>query len=684
MEINYSKKQINPLISKYCINVEKNTVFQSLILMFNEQPNYQVWAIKAVFEGIATVDDIKNIHDWAENNSTEIKNLIKGNIVSYKTKTDFANLFREMNGIEKIKFVSDIINRFNTAQRKMLKDNILSHANNGFEAENSSNFNKYYEIFKGIATLAKHRQEKLISTSSAIDNFPFLMEHISNALKETYSWEKNDMLGYMARNCKDCSMVYENGNIVVVNVNSFDSSKKLCGGGRTGWCLTRQESYFKQYTKDNNNAKQYFVFNFDKREDHELAHIGVSVNPSRGITHSHTTRNNNLMGTLSIDGKNMNIYGVLEHLGIPKNVFIHFSENKNFTWTIDSFLEYIGKNKEHVGLSYSGDNRIIVYAFNKKGFNDILNHTFLSGDNFRFNNDTKNYILLDFNLPKDDDKAIVTMTYNKDQYKIDTLQTIFTGYNVNVTHENYLQKIGIDSDMYLNREDVDPKILLHKYIDEKNERAAIELLKKYGTDLDINYEFNSKIPVFSIIENNLFNLFGELINMPNFDNNVKDFTCENLFQSLLYKYLSDNEYDKTNVENDKKMINKIIEADNFDINVVDMNDDTAMHIICSDNKHSLNWVFDKMISKANINLNIVNDFNCTPLGSAIISKNIHAIKALLSRKDVIVREEDYELASNHGIDLKSMVEDSNNTKVNVSTTSTEQSFAELFAKALGL
>ena len=82
MEINYSKKQINPLISKYCINVEKNTVFQSLILMFNEQPNYQVWAIKAVFEGIATVDDIKNIHDWAENNSTEIKNLIKGNIVS--------------------------------------------------------------------------------------------------------------------------------------------------------------------------------------------------------------------------------------------------------------------------------------------------------------------------------------------------------------------------------------------------------------------------------------------------------------------------------------------------------------------------------------------------------------------------------------------------------------------------
>ena len=51
-EIIYSKKQINPLVEKYKINVEKNMVFQSLITMFKEQTNYQIWAIKSVFENV--------------------------------------------------------------------------------------------------------------------------------------------------------------------------------------------------------------------------------------------------------------------------------------------------------------------------------------------------------------------------------------------------------------------------------------------------------------------------------------------------------------------------------------------------------------------------------------------------------------------------------------------------------
>ena len=49
-EIIYSKKQINPLVEKYKINVEKNMVFQSLITMFRDQPNYQIWAIKTVLK----------------------------------------------------------------------------------------------------------------------------------------------------------------------------------------------------------------------------------------------------------------------------------------------------------------------------------------------------------------------------------------------------------------------------------------------------------------------------------------------------------------------------------------------------------------------------------------------------------------------------------------------------------
>lgn len=681
MEINYSKKQINPLVEKYHINAETNVVFQSLIVLFNEQPNYQVWAIKSVFEGIATVDDIKNIQQWAVENPTEIKNLTKGNIVSYKTKSDFAKLFNEMNGLNQIKFVSDMINHFNTTQRKMLKDRILGSINNGIEAVNSATFREYFELFKGVSTLPKHRQEKMISTASAINSdYNFLISHIKTALAETYAWEKNDMLGYMARNCKDCSIAYEKDNIVVAIIRSFDSSKKLCGGGRTGWCLTRQESYFNNYTRDNDHAEQFFIFNFDKREDHQLAHIGVSVNPKRGITHAHTTRNDNLMSKLNIDNQNVNIHDVINLLGIPKNVFVHFKENSAYEWNVDSFLKMLENSKETMSLSYSGGNRFIVNVHTKSGLKNLLGHTFINIDNFSFSsNNNKFYVMLDFNVNENDDKSIVLVSYVKDQYKIDTLRNVFTGYNVDITKENYLHSIGIETDMYLNREDVDPKILLHKYIDERNEKAAIELLKKHGTNLDVNFEFNSRMPIFSVIENNMLDLFGEIVNMPNFDSSVKDFSYETLFQSLLYKYISDYEHDKSNVSNVKKMIELIIKSNNYDVNVVDYNDDTAMHITCE--YPQLYWVFEKLVSNPNANPNIVNDFNCTPLGTAIKEKNMDAVEKLLERKDVVVREEDYELAESVGINLKKFTDGRNNPN-DVQVTQVEYSFAELFERAL--
>ena len=680
MEINYSKKQINPLVEKYHINVETNVVFQSLIVLFNEQPNYQVWAIKAVFEGIATVDDIKNIQQWAIENPTEIKNLVKGNIVSYKTKTDFSKLFNEMNGLNQIKFVSDMINQFNTTQKKMLKDAILGSISNGYEAFNSPRFQKHFEMFKGVSTLPKHRQEKMISLASAInDSVTFLIEHINNALTETYTWEKNDMLGYMARNCKDCSVVYDKDNIVVATIRSFDSSKKLCGGGRTGWCLTRQESYFNNYTRDNDHAEQFFIFNFNKREDHQLAHIGVSVNPKRGITHAHTTRNDNLMSKLKIDDMNINIHDTINLLGIPKNIFVHFRQNTEYEWTIDSFLKMIEKSKELMSLSYSGGNRFIINVHNKNGLKKLVGHSFINVDNFAFNSSNKFYLMLDFNLNESDDKSIVLLSYAKDTYKIDTLRSVYTGYNVDITKDHYLQSIGIETDMYLNREDVDPKILLHKYIDEQNEKAAIELLKKHGTNLDVNFEFNSRVPIFSIIENNMLNLFGEVINMPNFDSSIKDFSFETLFQSLLYKYISDFEHDKNNLNNVKSMIQMIIKSNNYDINVVDYNDDTAMHITCE--YPQLQWVFEELVSNPTANPNIVNDFNCTPLGTAIKSKNITAINMLLARKDVVVREEDYELANSVGIDLKSLTNNRSNP-TNIKTTDVDYSFAEIIERAL--
>ena len=681
MEINYSKKQINPLISKFAINPETNNVFKSIIALFNDQTNYQVWAIKMVFDNIATLDEIIEIQKWAENNQTEIKNLIKGNIVSYKNKSDFARLKNEIVGLGNIKFVNDWINSFNTDQKKILRDVIMKNVTNGDIGANDNRFLRFHKLFKSVSTLPKHRIEKLISTSSALRDFGQLIAHIDNALKESYTWDKTDMLGYMARNCQDCELVYEKDNIVVVEVKSFNSSQKLCGGGRTGWCLTRQESYFNNYTRDNDNAKQFFIFDFSKREDHELAHVGVSVNPKRGITHAHTTRNNNLMGTLNIDNEKLNIYGALDKMGISKNIFIRFGKNNNFLWNVDAFLEWADKNKTNVSISLAKDNRIIVMCNSKSGLKNLMSHTYLNIDNISFSSNNKVYVMLDFNVEENYDNSFVVITYNKDKYGIDTMQSVYNGFNTNITRDNYLSKIGIETDMYLNRENVDPKILLHKYIEEMNERAAIELLNKHA-DLDVNFEFNNKRPIYSVIENGMANLFNKMISIASLDCNVEDTFCEKLIHSLLYSYLAAVTYDKNKVGMYESMIVSIINSKAIDINVTDFSDDTALHVCCQNPE--LLWAMNLLLENKDINVNIVNDFNCTPLGSAILKNNIKAIEILAQRNDVVVREEDYELAANKNINLDKYFSKDRKNPFTIEVSEEKKSFAELFAKALGI
>ena len=43
-DFQYPNKQLAPFIRKYSIDVERDPVFRDLMLMFEGQPNYQIWA----------------------------------------------------------------------------------------------------------------------------------------------------------------------------------------------------------------------------------------------------------------------------------------------------------------------------------------------------------------------------------------------------------------------------------------------------------------------------------------------------------------------------------------------------------------------------------------------------------------------------------------------------------------
>jgi len=682
LEVNYSKKQLNPLISKYSIDVINNEVFHKIVLMFNEQPNYQVWAIKCVFGGVCPIEVISQIKDWADKNQNEIKNLIKGNIILYKSPSDIQSLLYEMDGLSMIANTRNTINHFNTSQREMLKKVVFKNITNGLDAKSSSKFNSHAKLFKKIDLLPKHRKEHLINTSSAITDTNFLFEHINSALLASYDWDKEDMLSFMARNASDCSVVFDQGDIVILNVPSFESSKALCGNSRTGWCLTREKSYFNRYVVEPRDAKQYFLFDFSKREDDDLAHIGFTVRQSVGITNAHSTNNNNMLGSgISYKGRNVNIYDALKNCKVPNKVFMTLNKLTNFNWNMESFLKYVDKNSDIIAVCFSENNRIVVHPLNQSALNGLFDHTLINKGDYHINSNRKMYLVFDFNLEVNDDNALVIMEYCKDKYGFESLNRMVNVYNSNIKNTDYLNSVGIQTNSFLNRENINPKVLLHKLIDERNEDEAVALIANEGDEFDVNYEFSMSIPIFKAIEMKQFKVFKSIINHKMFKCETCDEFGESILMSLMFSYVCDSSSadDRKNI---KKMIDIILDSKTFDFNVQDINLDTALHTACL--KNDLNWVVDRLISKPEVDVNIINDWNCSPLGTAICSKNIEAIKMLAQRKDLNVRNEDFELANEYGVDLKGILSSASKEKSHVVETVSNEvnSLEKLFMEAL--
>lgn len=686
----YSKKQINPLIEKYQIDVETSEVFNRIITMFNDQTPYQIWAIKAVFEGICPIDVIEHVKAWAEANHSEVKNLLKGTVTAYKTKTDFASLLKEMEGLEILSRTKSTIDKFNTRQRRMLRENVIGDIRDGITARNSSVLKKWFDILSKMERLSAHRKDKLISTSSAIDDINFLFDHIKSALSATYEWNKEDMLLFKDMNASDCKVVYDVNNVVVMQVPSFASSKTLCGNGRTGWCLTREERYFNQYVKEPRDAKQFFLFDFNKREDDELAHIGFTVRKSGGIVNAHSTKNSNMLGDgISYKGGRVNIYKALSMAGVKNSTFMSLDKLKNFKWAEESLLEFVAANDNDIAISTHANHRIIVNTLSRRGLELLIKHTLVNISNIRVDEKNKVYVLFDFNLNENDDRCIVVMTYMKDKYNIDSLHSIFDAYNVNITKEKYLESVGITTDMYLNREAINPRILLHKLIDENNETEAVRLVENESDEFDVNFEFNQSLPIFSAIEKKMFRLFRAIINHKNFDCATCDPFGESILMSLIYNYKIDSSASTADDEAVKNMIDIILENDNFDFNVQDINLDTAINTACE--RAETNWIVEKLVKNPNVNVNVINDFNCAALGNAIRKKNIEAVRMIGTRPDLIVRPEDRELAKEHGINLDDFINpqpmeitaEASKCRPNIDMGELTEDLNKLFAKAFG-
>ncbi len=646
----YNKKQMQPLIDKYAINPETNKLFISVCEMFDNQPNYQIWAVKMIFSKTITSEELEAIHDWATKNQTMVKMLEKQNIVSYSSKTAIAQLFKEMNGLDMLSLIKSTINHFNTDQRKMLNESILTKEFTPLEAYNNTTIKQWAKIFEKFNRLPLDRKNKFYSNCSRLKNTADLQSAIKTCFETTYEWNKEDFLAFLANNAEDCEVVLDNGSFVIIHVGSFKSSKLLCGNGRTSWCITQQDSYWRQYVTDHSNRDQYFLFDFSRKESDAFAHIGFTMDNGRGFYCAQTCNNADMKSGYSQGSERLSINQVLEKAGCKMSLFLRLNPLVNYKWDYESIVKFIKSHTNDFAIAFEKDGRLIVNVLNSQATRTLFGHTLINNGNYVVDNNNKVYVLIDTNLKVNDDKSLIAMAYQKDQYGTLSLKRMSDPFNTEITKNGYLSTIGITTDNYLNREAIDPQVLLHKLIDENDEIGAIKLLEKEGKKFNVNYEFNQRVPIISAVNNKMYNLFEKIVSHPKFDSSIEDGFGETLLESLIYLYGSDEiSASKEEEKSLKRMITAILKSDTYDFNAKDLNSDTAINIACEYPK--MLWIVEALASKKSVDINIVNDFECAALGDCIRNKNLEALKIIGKRPDVKVREEDKKLAKTYGINL---------------------------------
>lgn len=647
--MNYSKKQLQPLIDKFQINPETNKLFIGIIEMFDNQPNYQVWAVKMIFNKIITIDELKMIHDWADANKTMIKLLEKKNIVSYTSKSDFAQLKNEMEGIKWINIVKNTISHFNTDQRKILNAYLFKNDVAAKTVVYDYTFMETAQNFEKFNRLSDFRKQNFFTKCSGIRNAETILSLVKDAIKETYKWDKEDMLVFLDNNCKNCDIVFNQGPYVVVYVPDFESSKKLCGGGRTEWCLTMQEHHFRDYVPS--GAKQYFLFDFTRKETDPFAHIGFTIQKGRGIIYAQTCDNKPMINDFDNGQEVLNIYSAIKKIGAQMGDFISLKSNGNFQWDLKSIVSFV-KNKPNLfSIAYNKDKRIIVNVMSSLGFEMLVGHTMIDSDDFWFGDDnSKVYVMFDLNLGSNNDSSIVAMCYSKDIYGSFSSSKVVNIFGKDIKLENHLHNLGIKNEDFLGRENIALEVKLHKLINEGYEDDAIKLVQENSDKIDVNFEFNGMTPIFPIIYRKMFNLYEVIISHPKFDYAVNDGYGETVLESILYLYGGD-EINANDEEAEclKKLIEITLGCKNFDFNVKDINDDTALSIACEFPK--LSWVVESLVMNPNVDVNTINAFDLSPIETAMENNNSEAVKALLKRQDISIRQRTKSIAKQRGYQI---------------------------------
>lgn len=262
------------LVSK--INVSDD-IKRVLFALTDGSKNYFAWA--ASLTKHTSHLKLLMILQWAKNNKQLTKRLGKGSITAYKNK-EIDKLCGEIRELNLSKRVNDAINMFNTAQKKLLKENL----------ENLTHDDK--RSLSRLLRLSTTKRQNLIQKVSTIKDFVEITDYIKSATKVSFKWDIHSFMESVGGiNSDGIRIAIKGDGFVVVEVLDFESIKFL--GKNTNWCIAKDKGSWNGYS-NGNDKKQYILFDFTKKEDDDYSIVGFTTLNGLGVKYAHSLTNKDL------------------------------------------------------------------------------------------------------------------------------------------------------------------------------------------------------------------------------------------------------------------------------------------------------------------------------------------------------------------------------------------------------
>ena len=431
-------KMIRTLTNKYGYDVGQ--AFSKRAYMYTDgSKNFYQWAISCYFQNGTSMTTVRRIMLWNEIYGQLAKNLQKNTITAYTSGVDMLTLPEELRLLRREKRVNDVINIFNTAQKKILREAELS--------------DKDKDVMSSFFRLSEIKKVNFVRKMSTVEDFAEIMRQMRHITTTHFDWNKDSFMDFL-KNVEGMKYetVFDNGDVVLVKVEDYETIKNLAK--TTSWCISKNKTYWNNYVEHKMDSTQYMVFDFSKKEDDLLSIIGFTTEYNKGITHAHDFSNNDIMKSsdsserqflksfVSHISSGNGIYNVLKSCGIDVNMVAQY-DKPLYEWNKETMFNYLYEcvNKSNVDILQDKGSLVAISVKDE-------NVRYFLGDTYIDNLDSSNWrrqhiIFMDFSVSEYDPNRIkFAIINNQDGESEDYCVALFNEHceGVNTSFETLLSQ----------------------------------------------------------------------------------------------------------------------------------------------------------------------------------------------------------------------------------------------------